>query len=231
MPPLLTLPRQRASARLLAAPAAGAAPVAAAAAGRLRPHQRLPAAPSPLCWLGRPTATNGSTPAARAATSLRESLPHGRLEGGLPCPGLALPQPVFPARRRLLPSGWAGAVKAASLRAPAGLGLDSRSPPGRYTLMPPGRAGFWSSGSSWGRTGAPAPRAADGSRGTRLKASTATSGVGRGQRLRWAPAAAGGRRAAAEARGGCPTATPGGRASLGTASTARQGAGSRMRPG
>jgi hypothetical protein len=60
-------------------------------------------------------------------------------------PGFALPPPAhFPARRRPLRSGAAGAVKAGArgvCAPPAGRGLDRRSPPSRYTLSPPGRAG------------------------------------------------------------------------------------------
>jgi len=78
----------------------------------------------------------GARPAAAgSATELRTATSVAR----------PLPQPVFRPGGGHHTSGWAGAVKAGArvLCAPAvGLGLDSMSPPSRYTLSPPGRAGF-----------------------------------------------------------------------------------------
>jgi hypothetical protein len=71
-------------------------------------------------------------------------------------------------------SGWAGAVKAgarALCAPPAGLGLDRRSPPSRYTFPPLGRAGVLAPGRPLGgrRERWPRPQPAQAAWGLRLE--------------------------------------------------------------
>ncbi len=104
----------------------------------------------------------------------------------------------FPARRRLPPSGGAGAVKAgarALCAPPVGLGLDRRSPPSRYTFIPPGRAGVCAARAPpGGRTGALAPPAASGSRPRLEREDGDGAGWAGGSNPRWAPRAGSARR-------------------------------------
>jgi hypothetical protein len=92
------------------------------------------------------------------------------------------PQPVFRPGGGHHTSGWAGAVKAgarAVCAPPAGLGLDRRSPPSRYTLSPPGRAGvFCRLGAPGGRTGALAPQGRRGGCAAAAAARRRRRGVG-----------------------------------------------------
>ena len=93
---------------------------------------------------GRPAATSGS--AAGGPTQHERRLPEPRRDQRERhrCPPNPLPQPVFrPGGSHSLAVGRALSRLARAFCAPpAGLGLDRRSPPSRYTFFPPGRAGF-----------------------------------------------------------------------------------------
>jgi hypothetical protein len=116
----------------------------------------------------------------------------------VPCLGLSLSPARF--------SGQAATKEPAARRALSrpnsgvSFGLDRRSPPGRYTFIPPGRAGVLPCREPpWGRTGALAPRAAHGSRaaaggehGTSAGWAGAKAATGAARRLR-KPLAAGAR--------------------------------------
>jgi len=130
---------------------------------------------------GLPPRTNPSQGRAHALPTASRSLPQPagaspRPAGAPLRPALPPAQPVFPARRWRETSGGAGAVKE---KQGVSFFLDRRSPPGRYTFIPPGRAGvFCCLGAPGGRTGVPAPRAA--SEGASRSASTGTARGGRG---------------------------------------------------
>jgi hypothetical protein len=97
----------------------------------------------------RPTATWTSNAAAG----------HCAATTGSATDAASQPPPLKPPSGRL-----EGGVRALGAP-PVGLGLDRRSPPRRYTFIPPGRAGvFCRLGAPWGAAGALAPPAAHGSR-------------------------------------------------------------------
>ena len=120
------------------------------------PHARPGDHGEPLLWLRRRnTATNGSaTGAARQQPPFKP--PSGRLEGGVLAVVLPCPSPFFGQAAALTLAARRALSRPRSAERSEG-SLDSRSPPSRYTLVPPGRAGVLAPGRPLGGSGSAGP--------------------------------------------------------------------------